>query len=266
VARRTGDELRVAVLGLGEAGGRIASDLVALDVSVCGWDPDPARAVPGIEPARDATDAVRGADVVLSLNASDAAVTAARDCSGGLSPGAVFADLNSAHPRVKAAVADVVGLTGALAADVALMAPVPLRGIGTPALASGPGAAAFAERLGPLGMPVQVVGTEPGDAAVRKLVRSVFMKGLAAAALESLHAARAAGCEEWLREEIASALTTADEALLARLEEGSSRHAARRVLEMEAACDLLQELGVDPHVAGASAAVLEGLGERARAS
>ncbi|HEY7381569.1 MAG TPA: DUF1932 domain-containing protein [Gaiella sp.] len=266
MARRTGDELRVAVLGLGEAGGRIASDLVALDVGVSGWDIDPGRAVTGVEAARSAADAVRGAGVVLSLNAPDAAEAAARDCVDGLAAGAVFADLNSAHPRVKVAVAEVVGRAGALATDVALLAPVPRRGIGTPALASGPGAKAFAERLGPLGMPVEVVGTEPGDAAVRKLLRSVVMKGLAAAVLESLRAGRAAGCEEWLREEIAATLAAADASLVARLEDGSRRHAARRVLEMEAACDVLRELGVEPRVAGATAAVLEALEEEARIS
>jgi hypothetical protein len=92
------------------------------------------------------------------------------------------------------------------------------------------------------------------------------MKGLAAAVLESLRAGRAAGCEEWLREEIAATLAAADASLVARLEDGSRRHAARRVLEMEAACDVLRELGVEPRVAGATAAVLEALEEEARIS
>ena len=51
-------------------------------------------------------------------------------------------------------------------------------------------------------MPVEVLGGEPGAAAARKLLRSVFMKGLAASCVESLRAARAAGCEDWMRAEI----------------------------------------------------------------
>ena len=47
------------------------------------------------------------------------------------------------------------------------------------------------------------------------------MKGLAAATLESLHAADAAGCEPWLRSEISSVLTSADASLLDRLVEGA---------------------------------------------
>ncbi|MGZ4310454.1 MAG: NAD(P)-dependent oxidoreductase, partial [Gaiellaceae bacterium] len=64
---------------------------------------------------------------------------------------------------------------------------VPASGLATPALASGAGAGRFAELFRPLGMPVEVVGPRPGDAAGLKLLRSVFMKGMAAAAyLEEL--------------------------------------------------------------------------------
>jgi 3-hydroxyisobutyrate dehydrogenase-like beta-hydroxyacid dehydrogenase len=36
----------VAVLGLGEAGGRLATELVSLGVDVRSYDPDPDRGVP----------------------------------------------------------------------------------------------------------------------------------------------------------------------------------------------------------------------------
>ncbi len=81
---------------------------------------------------------------------------------------------------------------------MALLGPVPARGLRTPALASGDGAHAFADALGPLGMPVEVVSPTAGDAATLKLLRSVFMKGLAAAAIESTAGAEAAGHAEWL--------------------------------------------------------------------
>jgi 3-hydroxyisobutyrate dehydrogenase-like beta-hydroxyacid dehydrogenase len=143
---------------------------------------------------------------------------------------------------------------------VALLGSVPLRGLRTPALASGSGAAAFAELFRPFGMPVEVVEGGAGAAATRKLVRSVFMKGLAAAALESVRAAEAAGCEEWLRGEIAGVLDGPGEPLLERLLAGSRLHAERRMLEMEGAADLLRDLGVEPRVAAASVGWLEELG------
>lgn len=264
MSRRTGEGLRVAVLGLGEAGGRIASDLVTLGVEVHGWDPDPSRRAEGVSRASSAGAAVSRADAVLSVSSAGAALQSARDCVPYLRRGALFADLNSASPQLKVAIADAVGSSGAVFADVAVMAPVPGRGLGTPMLVSGEGAETFARLFGPLGAPVEVVGEAPGEAAERKLLRSVFMKGMAAAALESLHAAEAAGCEEWLRGELVSTLVAADASVLGRLVEGSRRHAARRLDEMHAACELLRALGVEPHIAEATTAVLADLQERAR--
>jgi 3-hydroxyisobutyrate dehydrogenase-like beta-hydroxyacid dehydrogenase len=251
--------LTVALLGLGEAGSALAGDLAAAGASVRGFDPATGRGVDGVELAGDPAAAVAGADVVLSVNAASAALAAARGVADVLAPGQVYADLNASGAALKRTLAEVVAPTGAAFADVALMAPVPGNGLRTPALVSGPGAPAFAERLGPLGMPVEVLGEEPGEASARKLLRSVFMKGLAAASIESLRAARAAGCEPWLHDEIAGVLAGADAALLDRLLTGSERHAARRVHEMRDARELLAELGVEPRVAAAAEAWLAAL-------
>jgi 3-hydroxyisobutyrate dehydrogenase-like beta-hydroxyacid dehydrogenase len=251
-------QLSVAVLGLGEAGAAIAVDLARAGARVVGFDPraDAGDAVPR---ADSPAAAAGGSDVVLSVNSADAALFAARSVVASLTAGQLYADLNSAGAPVKREVAALLEPSGALFADVALMAPVPGSGLRTPALVSGSGAELFAERMGALGMPVDVVGAEAGQAAVRKLLRSVFMKGLAAAAIEALAAARAAGCEDWLREEIAATLASADGALLARLETGSRKHAARRVHEVADASALLRELGVEPRISDASAGWLKQL-------
>lgn len=265
MTRQTGNGLRVAILGLGEAGSRLAADLVALGADVSGWDPAPTGRVEGVRLAANAAEAVEGTNLVLSVNSARAAVAAARACARGLAGVELYADLNTASPAVKLDVAGVVAKRGTLFADVALLAPVPNRGIGTPVLVSGPGADLFARLFGPLGMPVEVVGSEPGAAAQRKLLRSVFMKGLAAAVVESLEGADAAGCGDWLRAEIAATFESADAALLDRLVDGSRRHAARRVDEMGAACQLLRELGVEPRVAASAASQLATLHEEVHA-
>ena len=241
--------LTVAVLGLGEAGSAIAGDLVAAGASVRGFDPAVSDPPPGVELETDARAAASACEVVLSVNAATIAVEVARSAADGLGADQVYADLNTAGPALKRAVAEVIAPTGAAFADVALMAPVPGRGLRTPALASGPGADELAARLGSLGMPVEVLGSEPGAAAARKLLRSVFTKGLAAACIESVRAARAAGCEDWMRAEIGEVL---DAALLERLLTGSERHATRRIHEVRDARELLAELGVEPRVVTAA--------------
>ena len=50
----------------------------------------------------------------------------------------------------------------------------------------------------------------PVSRLAKKLLRSVFYKGMAAAVVEALEAARAAGYEQWLREHLAAELTAAN--------------------------------------------------------
>lgn len=243
--------MQVAVLGLGEAGGRIAADLVAAGCAVHGWDP--VRRPEGIDCAASAREATREADVVLSLNAAAVALDAARGVADELGADALYADLNTTSPQLKR---DIAAALPVAFVDVALIGGVPSLGLSIPALASGEGAARFAELFRPLGMPVEVVGPNPGDAAGLKLLRSVFMKGVAAAAIEALEAARVAGVEGRVHADVAGVL---GEPLLERLLSGSRTHAARRVDEMNAAAAYLQELGVEPRIAAAAAAWLEQL-------
>jgi 3-hydroxyisobutyrate dehydrogenase-like beta-hydroxyacid dehydrogenase len=241
----------IAVLGLGEAGGRLAVDLAAAGVEVRGYDPRRGVDLVGVARASDPASAVAGADVVLSVNSAAAARAAAEGARDALGAGSVFADLNTAAPSLKRELATL--FADDAFADVALLGAVPARGLSTSALASGRGAQSFAEALVPLGMPVEVVSAQAGDAAARKLLRSVFMKGLAASAIESLDAAGAAGQAAWLESEIADVIGAG---LLRRLVDGSRTHAARRVDELAAASELLVELGVEPRIAAASRAVL----------
>lgn len=250
--------LVIAVLGLGEAGSVIARDLVAAGAVVRGYDPAVA-ADPGITDTHSEAEAARGADLVLSVNSAKAAVGAFREGLPSLRPGAMWADLNTASPGLKRELASLAETGGVPFADVAMMAPVPGRGLRVPMLASGDGAERYARLLTPLGADIEVLAGPAGLAATRKLLRSVFYKGMATAIVEALEAARAVGHEQWLREHIAAELSEADERSVARIVDGTARHALRRTAEMEAAAEMLTELGVPPVMAEASRAVHERL-------
>ncbi|MEV6830020.1 DUF1932 domain-containing protein [Amycolatopsis sp. NPDC051102] len=241
----------IAVLGLGEAGGAFARDLVAAGVTVRGYDPA-APAPDGVVATGSEAEAARGADLVLSVNSASAALDALVAGLAGFGPGAAWADLNTASPGTKRRLAAVAAGRSAPFADVAIMAPVPGRGLRVPMLATGAAAGTVAALLNPLGAAVEVMPGEAGLAAERKLLRSVFFKGMSAAVVEALHAARAAGCEDWLRELVVGELTAADAATVDRLVDGSYRHAVRRTAEMAAAAEMLGELGVRADVAAAA--------------
>jgi len=238
----------VGVLGLGEAGSLIGRDLVAAGVTVRGYDPV-AEVPDGIVATGSDAEACTGADLVLSLTTAEEAEAAFRASLPGLSRGVLFADLNTSGAELKQRLAATAEQQGVAFADVAMMAPVPGRGIRTPMLVSGDAAAAVAAALTSLGGNAEAIGGPAGAAASRKLCRSVFYKGMAAAVIESLRAGRAAGCEDWLRENIAGEIGMQ---MLDRLEEGSITHAARRTEEMAAAADMLSELGVPARIAVAS--------------
>jgi len=242
--------VKVAVLGLGEAGSRIAADLVAAGAEVAGFDPRQ-PVPPGVASAAGDADACRDAGLVLSVNSAHDALDALRQSLPACGPGTVWADLNTASPGLKTALHEAAG--GRVdVVDVALMAPVPGRGLRTPMTMSGSGARAAAAFLTSYGAEVEVLDGPVGAAATRKLLRSVFYKGMAAAVIEALEAARAAGLSEWLSENIRTELTRSDAATLDRLVDGSRTHAVRRTEEMAAAAQLLTELGVPPRIATAS--------------
>ena len=226
-----------------------------------GYDPV-APAPPGVEAAGSDADACRGADLVLSLTTAAAADDALRQSLPGLvaedgrGP-VVYADANTATAGAKVRLAEVAAAAEVPFADIAIMAPVPGAGHLVPMLVSGTGAQRTSALLAECGATAEVLEGPAGTAATRKLLRSVFYKGMAAAVIEALLAARSAGCEDWLREHIGAELVASDASTVARMETGSYKHALRRSHEMAAAADLLGELGVPARVTEASQLWLE---------
>ncbi|MDV3125830.1 NAD(P)-binding domain-containing protein [Mycobacterium sp. 21AC1] len=233
---------KVAVVGLGEAGALYARGLRDAGFDVAGYDPFTRLDEPGIAQYDGLADAVAGVDLVITLVGAGAARKVTGDVLAHAAAGTLLADFNTGGPELKATLAEAAGLTGVRFVDVAVLAPVPRAGARTPLMVSGAHAEAFVELFAPTGAPVEAIGGEPGDAASRKLIRSVFMKGLAAVVLESVGAAEAAGCERWLRDQIADELSGDACALIDRLIDGSRAHAARRIHEVTDARDYLESI------------------------
>jgi 3-hydroxyisobutyrate dehydrogenase-like beta-hydroxyacid dehydrogenase len=241
----------IAVLGLGEAGAEIARDLVAAGADVRGYDPLPV-VVDGVQQRGSEAEAVADADVVLSVNSSHDAMAALENALPGLRAGTLWADLNTASPGLKVALSARAAERDVPVVDVALMSPVPGKGLRTPMLVSGNAAERFRELLAGLGADVAVQDGPVGTAISRKLLRSVFYKGLAAAVVEAMRGAEAAGCADWLRDNIAAELAGFDERTVERLVDGTHTHARRRADEMSAATEQLEELGVAARIAPAA--------------
>jgi 3-hydroxyisobutyrate dehydrogenase-like beta-hydroxyacid dehydrogenase len=247
----------IAVLGLGEAGSRIASDLAAAGATVRGYDPAAVPTPAGVHRTEHPRDAVTGAEIVLAMTAAADAPGALAQAIDAIGIGSIYADLSTAPASLKQSLAVTAQGAHLRFVDVALMAIVPGHGARTPALASGSGAAAFAAAFAALGFDsVEVISTEAGDAATRKLLRSIFMKGFAAVIIEAMTAAEAAGQGDWLWGNLVDEITAAGEPMLSRLVRGTGPHAVRRLHEMEASAALITGLGVDAIMTDATVASL----------
>lgn len=237
---------RITVFGLGEAGSLFAEDLVAAGVVVQAYDPEPVPTPAGVVRFDNPVDAVNATEVIMSLTASADAEQALRQALSAIPADTLYADLSTSPAGVKRKLADIAANRGLEFVDIALMTIVPGHGLKTPALASGPGAGRYVSVFKAYGVPVESLGPVPGEAATRKLLRSVMMKGLASLVIEAMQAGHAAGCADWLWNNMAEQLTVANEKMLARLVTGTGTHALRRLHEMEASMALLEELGVEP--------------------
>jgi len=240
----------IAILGIGEAGGTLARDLIAAGVQVRGWDPEPRNLPDGLDFAESNPAAVSGADVVLSVNWASVAMDVANEVAPVLQPNQLYADMNTVAPQLKRDVAPIIEKTGALFVDAALMDPVPPKGLGTQVYASGSGAEMFAEKMIPLGMPVTYLDGEAGNAATHKLVRSIMYKGVAAVIMECLEAAEKLNMTEYARAQILKIIY--DEPMIDRFVTGSIKHAKRRVEEMQAVVEMLNSIGVSAFTSQAS--------------
>jgi 3-hydroxyisobutyrate dehydrogenase-like beta-hydroxyacid dehydrogenase len=238
--------MRVAVLGLGEAGSIYAADLPERGASVIGTDLHLAVAPASVALAADVPHAVRGADIVLSLVGAGSAASVLEDALPEMRRGSVYADMNTSGPEDKRRLAAVAAARGIPFVDVAIMAPVPRARIDTPLLLSGSGVPQLRPHLERLRIPATEVGAEPGAAARLKLLRSVFMKGLAAVVVESVTAAEIFGAEAWLKDQIAAELGGSGRSGVDHLIDGTAKHAVRREAEMVDAREFLDSLDA-PH-------------------
>ncbi|MEE2054401.1 NAD(P)-binding domain-containing protein [Nocardiopsis tropica] len=246
-----GVTMKVAVLGLGEAGATYATAFAAAGWEVSGYDPGETPTPAGVGRAASTADAVAGADLVLGLATAAHAVAAADAARPALRADAVYVDLNASSPETKIRVAEVLGAS-ARVVDGAIIGSVLVLGARAKVLLSGAASGDAVRLLGAVDAGTEPIGGEVGDATRRKLLRSVFMKGLGALITEAVDAGAAAGEEAWVREQIADALSEGP-AALDRLNKGTRLHALRRSHELRASIELLAGLGVDAPVSAGAA-------------
>jgi len=257
---------RVAIIGFGEAGGIIGSDLAAQGVEVSVFDilllanetrdAMLAKARESKVQAKESlADCLRDAELVISAVTASSSLEVARDAANGMRLGQTFMDINSVSPRAKRVEAGHIERSGAHYVESAVMAAVPPQRLKVPMLLGGSYAAELAPRLALLGMNATVVSDKIGVASAVKMCRSVMIKGMEALAVECLFAARCYGAEEAVLASLDATYPQMGwrEELPDYLVSRVAEHGRRRAAEMREVAESLRDVGVRPVMAEATA-------------
>jgi 3-hydroxyisobutyrate dehydrogenase-like beta-hydroxyacid dehydrogenase len=250
---------RIALIGLGEVGEVLATDLQRLSgVELCAWDrlfpvagSAPAQAACALSFLRAASsmaEAVGGSSIVISAVTAGECRAAALEAASALERGAFYLDLNSVSPRTKAEAARTVEAAGGRYVEAAVMSPIAPKRSASPVWLGGPHARDFLPLAQALGFAGAAVYSDTlGAASAAKMCRSVIIKGMEALLAESLLTARRHGVEDAVLASLQDLFPVRDWRALARyMISRSLQHGRRRAEEMREAVRTVAEAGFEP--------------------
>jgi len=198
---------------------------------------------------------IEASDVIVCATSAKYALSIAQEAAPFLSKGKIYADLNSASPKIKREIAEIVDGSGALFSDCAVMEIVPPHKHRVPIAVSGSGARLCLEMLNSIGMNVTYINDQAGSSSAMKMFRSVFMKGLTSLLVETFLAAQKMGvCEQVLGSVSITLEQNSVEQLANLLINRTAVGYERRISEMEDVVSTLEDLDID---AFASLATIE---------
>ncbi|WP_428409028.1 DUF1932 domain-containing protein [Hyphococcus sp.] len=245
----------ICLIGFGEVGQILAADLAQKGASLSVWDilfdgDDNAasKAAGSIRKGKNAEDAAANADIIISAVTAAQTMNAAESVAGSLKPGAVYLDLNSASPGVKAKAADLINKAGGAYVEAAVMSPIGPKRVACPMLFGGPHAEAFIPIARDLGFAgAQVFSMAYGKASAAKMCRSVVVKGVEALLTESLLSARHYGVEETVVASLSDLFPGPNwEKLAVYMVSRALEHGKRRAEEMREVARTVEDTGLSP--------------------
>ena len=241
-------------LGLGREGitGIRATDAM-MDHEIMGKQVHARAEEAGVTLVNTNKEIAQWADIVFAAVPSSFTMDVCNDVKECLRPGQLYVDVSASTPTTKEAIWESVKDTGVLFADAAMLGSLPKDKHQVPITASGNGAAKFHEVMTPYGMKITLAGEKAGAASAIKLVRSIFMKGIAALMIDTMQAADAYGVSD----EIVASLSKSLDGIpfqnhLDRLVTGTALHCTRRAAELKGSVAMQEEAGLNPEMTLAS--------------
>lgn len=255
--------MKIAVIGLGEAGGVYAAALAEGGAEVSAYDlkmetvPERFDGVKnaGVRLAESAEEAVRGAELVIVLTTPEQAVETAKAIKPYLTSGQLYIELNSVPPYVKEEVRRL--LEGNDVVDGCIMkASVKAKKAKTPIYLAGEKGQQAADVLTAHGLAATFVDRTFGAACGIKLLRGVFMKSIETTLMETVHAAAVLGIQDSFLAEVRKAFrdNTPFDPMLETMITTAPNHVFRHGQELAHTVDVLETMGMDATMSRAVAA------------
>lgn len=247
--------------GLGKEGltGIVAYDAMAGD-PVMGKLVRSRAGEAGVTLLETAREVAKQCDMIFAAVPSSFTLDVCEEVKDSLDSGKIYADVSASTPAVKEQIWNAVRQTGVLFVDAAMLGSLPKDQHRVPITASGNGAEAFKENMTPYGMKITTAGEKEGAASAIKLVRSIYMKGIASLMIEMVQAADAYG----VADQVISSISESMDGIpftshLDRLVTGSAIHCHRRAAELKGSLAMLEECGLGSEMTKAAKEKLEHL-------
>lgn len=264
--------MRIGFIGFGEAAYNIALGLSTEGLSnISAFDPMENDTIMGkiiktnakeanVELFPDAKTLASNVDMVIIAVPSTYSYEVCKEIKEVLHKDQLYVDVSASTPKVKNQVWEEIKDIGVLFVDAAMMGSLPKDKHKVPITASGNGALKFKDLMTPYNMDITTAGDNPGSASAIKLVRSIYMKGVAALMIEMLQAADKYSVVEDVVSSISKSMdNTPFEDHLDRLVTGSAIHCKRRSDELKGSMDMLDEANIHHTMTEASKVMLSSL-------
>ncbi len=243
--------MEMAVIGCGEVGMLYARAMLPLCAKLSLCDPRPSSKTTTfsgemnvpifLEPG----EWLKEADIILSCVVGTIFFSVATGAFPWIHKGALFVDMTTCDPTEIHDASRIAEQLEIGYVDIAIMGAVALAGEKTALLCAGSHTEEISEIFTKIGAPIRVLpDSSAGDASSLKLLRSVFVKGLEALAIETFMAAEKQGVTDQLYEMLSDIDQNPLRSTLESFVRTHLVHAPRRLKEIEKAESLLQESGL----------------------
>ncbi len=183
-------------------------------------------------------------DIIVSAVTSDTCIEAVNSIKPYLTENHYYLDINSVSPINKKKIFERVRSKNSKFIEAAVLGTIPGKQHKVPMLICGNSAKDFFELMTPYNMDLTIIEGEIGTATTIKMLRSVFMKGMAALFIETLVAAYKENVLDLVYSSIKETFENKSfDRLTKRLICGTVIHARRRKHEMDEVIDTLKTTG-----------------------